>query len=372
MLHAVIMAGGSGTRFWPESRADNPKQLLRMLGDRSMVQATVDRLGDLVPLERVFVATTERLAGPIAEQLSQLPREAVLVEPCKRDTAPCIGLAALRIARCDPNATMAVMPSDHVIGPDESFREAIRLAAALVEDKPQRLVTFGVRPTYPAESFGYVERGEALAWQAATGSSPMPSYLVKQFHEKPSAEVARRYLGAGRYYWNSGIFVWKAQTILDALARYEPATFARLERIAEAADSPEFRDVLDREYSAIGRQGARSIDFAVMEPAAEAGNVVVIEAPFVWDDVGSWRALERLHQPDENGNVVRADRHLAIRTAGTIVRSNVPGHAVVLVGVENLVVIVTPDATLVASKHDEESIRAVTGLIDERGWHELL
>ncbi|MFH1919310.1 MAG: sugar phosphate nucleotidyltransferase, partial [Planctomycetota bacterium] len=205
MLHALIMAGGSGTRFWPESRADRPKQLLKMLGDRTMIQTTVDRLGDLVPPERVFVATTERLAGRIAEQLSQLPREAILVEPCKRDTAPCIGLAAARILREDPDATMAVMPADHVIEPEEDFRNAIRFAADLVEKNPQRLVTFGVRPTYPSESFGYIQRRDRLepdtgagchalakrghvapnmATQATPCHPPPTVYRVEKFHEK--------------------------------------------------------------------------------------------------------------------------------------------------------------------------------------------
>jgi mannose-1-phosphate guanylyltransferase len=371
MLHAVIMAGGAGTRFWPESRADRPKQLLKMVGDRTMIQTTVDRLGDLVPPERVFVATTERLAGQIARQLPQLPQRAFICEPCKRDTAPCIGLAALRILRGDPQATMAVMPADHVIRPPEAFRTAIRFAAALVENSPQRLVTFGIRPTYPAESFGYVERAARLEPDAGTSVDPAPAvYRVKTFHEKPTAQRAAEYLAAGTFYWNSGIFLWKAQTILDALARYEPAMFACIERIGKAFEAPDCDEILQREFPAID---GKSIDFAVMERAAGAGDVVVVEAPFdEWDDVGSWRALERLGQPDQDGNVVHADKHLEIRATGTIARSNVPDHAIVLVGVENLVVIATADATLVANKHDEESIRKVAKLIQERGWDEYL
>ena len=367
MLHALIMAGGAGTRFWPASRAARPKQLLHMLGDRTMIQATVDRLGDLVPLERVLVATTQRLVGPIAEQLSQLPRDAIVVEPCKRDTAPCIGLAAIRVLREDPDATMAVMPSDHVIEPDETFREAIRFAAALVQQRPQRLVTFGIQPTFPAETFGYIEWHQPLEpGAAASFDPPLSVYRVEKFHEKPGADAARRYLEAGKFYWNSGIFVWKAQTILDALARYEPEMFAHLERISQAVDSPDFDEVLQREFTAIERI---SIDYAVMEQAPE---VVVIEAPFRWDDLGTWRALERLRRPDENGNVIDAARHIEVRTTGTIARAGDPDHAVVLVGVEDLVVVVTPDVTLVANKHDEESIRKVIELIEDRGWTEYL
>lgn len=367
MLHAVIMAGGSGTRFWPESRNERPKQLLRIAGDETMIQATVDRLGDLVPPERTFVATTAALAGPIAEQLGELPRKAILVEPCKRDTAPCIGLAAIRIVRDDPDAVMAVMPSDHVIAPAEAFREAIRFAAALVDEQPRRMVTFGITPTYPAESFGYIERGELLPTGAASSADrPAGAYRVRKFHEKPRADVAGQYVASGTFYWNSGIFVWRAQTILDAIAEHRPTMFEHLRRIAEAADDTRFDEVLHREFAAIE---PISIDLGVME---HADDVVVIEAPFDWDDVGSWRALERLRAADGDGNVVDAARHLLLDTAGTIVRSTDPTHVVVTVGVKDLIVIVTPDATLVADKRDEESIRQVTRQLEERGWTEYL
>jgi mannose-1-phosphate guanylyltransferase len=364
MLHAVIMAGGAGTRFWPESRTDRPKQLLAMLGGRTMIQATVDRLGDLVPPERVFVATTHRLVGPIAEQLPELPPTAMIVEPCKRDTGPCIGLAAMRIVREDPDAVMVVMPSDHVIGPDDAFRDAIRFAAALVEDDSTRMVTFGIQPTYPAESFGYIERGEPLE---SLASEKTPSaYRVRKFHEKPKAAVAREYLEAGGYYWNSGIFVWRAKTILDAVRRFQPEMMERLDRIDAAAGSPDHDAVLRREFAAIR---PISIDLGVME---RVEGVVVIEAPFDWDDVGSWRALERLRRPDADGNVIDAARHVGLNTTNTIIRVTDKNHVVVTMGVDGLIVIVTPDATLVANKNDEESIRQITRQLEERGWREYL
>lgn len=367
MLHAIIMAGGAGTRFWPESRAERPKQLLAVVGGRTMVQATVDRLGGLAAPDRVWVATTERLAPEIAGQLPELRRDAVIVEPCKRDTAPCIGLAALRVLREDPDATMALMPSDQVIAPEETFREALLFGAELVEEDPRRLVTFGIRPTYPAETFGYVERGGPLGSPAAQARAHAPAaYRVRRFHEKPDAAAARRYVESGDFYWNSGIFVWKARTILAELKRRRPEMHARLARIAEAAGGPDFDRVLREEFAAI--EGT-SIDYAVMEHAEDA---VVVEAPFDWDDVGSWRALERLHQPDAEGNVVAAARHLGIGAAGTIVRCADAGHVVVTVGVRDLIVIVTPDATLVADKHQEESLRRVTKLLEEKGWKEHL
>lgn len=363
MLHAVIMAGGSGTRFWPESRDRRPKQLLNLVGERSMIQATVDRLAGLVPPERVLVATNIKLAAAIADQLPQLPAGAILGEPCKRDTAPCIGLAAIRVSRDDHEATMVVLPADHVIRPDGAFQQAIRFAAALVDDQAGRIVTFGIRPTYPAETFGYIERGERLYAQAQSGGQPA-AYQVRQFREKPTSDAARRYLESGRFYWNSGIFVWKAATILRALAQHQPDMYAHLERIAAAYGSPDYETVLAREFAAIR---GLSIDYAVLEHAAD---VVVIEAPYDWDDVGSWQALARLRGSDAQGNTI-VGRHVGVDTQGTIVRGG-RDHLIVTLGLKDCVVVHTPDATLVANKHDEESIRQVVKLIQENGWQEYL
>ncbi|MBN1590597.1 MAG: mannose-1-phosphate guanylyltransferase [Pirellulales bacterium] len=360
MLHAVIMAGGAGTRFWPESRIHRPKQVVDMLGGRTMIQATVDRLGNLVPPERTYVATTAVLAEQIAEQLPQLSAEALIVEPCKRDTAPCIGLAAARVLRDDPDAVMALMPSDHVIEPDEIFREAIRFASALVEEDPKRLVTFGIRPTYPAETFGYIERAAPLSGE------PHPAYAVKKFHEKPKADVAKQYVESGKFYWNSGIFVWRADTILQAIAQFQPKMIEHLERIAEAAGLPKADEVLKREFAQIE---PISIDLGVME---HASNVVVVEAPFGWDDMGSWRAMERLRETDSHGNVIDVAKYLGLNTTGSVIRSRQPNHLVVTMGVDDLVIVVTPDATLVANKNDEESIRQITRELQERGWTEYL
>lgn len=360
MLFSVIMAGGSGTRFWPESRHLRPKQLLPLVGVRTMIQATVDRLIGLVPAEQMLVLTNALQADAIAAQLPQLPAGAVIREPCKRDTAPCIGLAALLLLARDANATMAVMPSDHVIGPDEVFRNAVRQAARLVDAQPMRIVTFGVKPTYPAESFGYIERGDAIA----VAADEAPAFRVKKFREKPNAEKAREFVAAGSFYWNSGIFVWKARTIADELRRHQPEMFAHLETIAAAFGTPEFAPTLEREFAAI--QGI-SIDYAVMEHAQE---IAVIEAPYRWDDVGSWQAIARLSSSDSDGNTV-SGKHLGINTQGTIVRGP-NDHLIVTLGLKDCLIVHTPDATLVANKHDEEAIRNVVKLIEERGWREYL
>lgn len=361
MLHAVIMAGGSGTRFWPESRGPLPKQLLKLVGERTMLQSTVDRLGPLAPPERTLIVTGAALVDEVRRQLPALPAAAIVGEPCRRDTAPCIGLAALLVSRHDPHAIMAVMPSDHVISPDDAFQRAIAQAAALVTAKPERIVTFGIRPTYPAESFGYIERGVALP---PGGPGQAPAYQVKQFREKPKADVARQYLAAGTFSWNSGIFVWSAATILQALEERQPEMVARLKSIAAAVGTPDYDEVLEREFTAI--RGV-SIDYAVMEHARD---VVVIEAPFQWDDVGSWQAIARLRGADDQGNTILA-RHVGLNTSGTIVRGP-DGHLIVTLGVTDLIVVHTPEATLVANKHDEESIRELVKMIAERGWEKYL
>jgi mannose-1-phosphate guanylyltransferase len=346
MLYAVIMAGGAGTRFWPASRAARPKQLLDLAGQRTMLQETIDRLGQLVPSDRVLVLTNRNLVDAVSDQLPELPRQAILGEPCKRDTAPCVALAAALLLQRDPDAVMAVLPADQVIRQQDRFREAVSLAVRLVQQDDQRIVTLGIQPTYPAESFGYIERGSILPESSSAGASV---FHVNRFREKPSADVARQYLETGGFYWNSGIFIWKATTILDAIRRYEPEMYEHIEAIAAVAGSDRFDETFDSRFTAIR---GKSIDFAVLE---HYENVVVIEAAFDWDDLGSWRSLERLYGADESGNTV-VGAHLGIRTTGSIIRSS-DRHLVATLGVTDCIIVHTPDATLVANKNDEESIR---------------
>ena len=365
MLHAIIMAGGSGTRFWPASRATTPKQLLQLVGEETMIRQTVDRLDGLVTPEQTLIVTNERLVNTIQAQLPELPPTSIVGEPCKRDTAPCIGLAALLVSRDDPDATMAVMPADHVISPTEKFQAAIMQAADMVDRAPGQIVTFGIKPNYPAEIFGYIQRGESTSTgESASADGEAPTYTVKEFREKPDAATAAKYLDSGNYYWNSGIFIWKAKTILEALAKRQSKMLGHLEKIVADWGTEKQAKTLTTEFTAI--EGI-SVDYAVMEHATD---VAVIEAPYNWDDLGGWQSLARLQGTDDDGNTI-VGKHLGFNTTGTIVRSD-DEHLVVTLGLKDCIIVHTDNATLVANKNDEESIRKVVKELEGRGWSEYL
>ena len=359
MLHALIMAGGGGTRFWPRSRQKKPKQFLNLVGDRSLLQQAVDRLEAMVPPQRTWVITAARHEGEVAEHLPDLPRERIIGEPCGRDTAACIGLGAALIALEDPEAVMMVTPADHVIEPVQEFRRAAQVAQQMVEDHPGSLVTFGIPPTYPATGYGYLERGPLIAQRQG-----ISIFNVAAFREKPSADLAEQWVVSGRYFWNSGIFFWKARTILDAITANQPKLALAVATIAEAWKTPRREEVLRKEYEALTRI---SIDYAVLEHAEE---VLVVQAPYQWDDVGSWLALERMHPQDADGNTILAN-HCGMDTTHCVVAAE-PGFLVTTVGVDHLLIIKDGDALLVADRRDEAAVKNLVQLLKARGLEKYL
>lgn len=354
MLHAVIMAGGGGTRFWPRSRMKRPKQFLTLTGDRSLIQTALDRIEAPVPPERCWVITGAAHQDETARQLPTVPAGHIVGEPCGRDTAACIGLGAALIARDDPAASMIVMPADHVIEPVQEFRRAVHVAELMAEEHPQALVTFGIMPTYPATGYGYIHRGAEVAHRQG-----VTVFRVQGFREKPKADAAEKFFHSGEYYWNGGIFVWKAATILNYLRDLQPKLYAAVDRVAAAWGTPRRDEVLRGEYAALEKI---SIDYAVMERAKE---VLVVQAPFLWDDVGSWHALERMQPQDAEGNTVQAT-HCGLNTRNCIIVGE-PGRLIATGGVSHLVIVQDGDATLVADRCDEKTVKELVELLKKKG-----
>ncbi len=358
MLHAVIMAGGSGTRFWPLSRLETPKQLLNLTGEETMIQQTANRCAGLIDRSRLWVVTNSKQIAATRNQLPDLPEENFLIEPAARNTAPCIALAAAHLLKQDRDARMLVMPADHLISTQEDFQNGVATALELVESEPNTLSLFGVVPVFPSTGFGYIERGRALS--VSRGNA----FNVKSFREKPERAVAEQYLQASSFFWNCGIFLWNAETILEALRKYEPELIERIDRIAAAIGSENYQRVLEEEFPLCP---AVSIDYAVLERAHE---IAVVEAPFQWDDLGSWQALQRLFGEDEKGNTV-IGLHRGIETTDCLIRSD-GDHLIATIGVKNCVIVHTPDVTLVADKSDENAIKQLIEMLQQQNLQRYL
>ncbi|MBI3944500.1 MAG: mannose-1-phosphate guanylyltransferase [Armatimonadetes bacterium] len=336
MLVPLIIAGGGGTRLYPVSRESRPKQLMRVVGDRTMVQEAYARVAGLAPAERIHVATTQPLYEPIRAQLPEVPAENYIIEPVGRDTGPSIAYASLTIRRRHPDSTMLVVSADHVIRPVARFHRTVERAAEVAQ-LTHGLVTIGIRPTRPETGYGYIKPGEAHhAFQE-----------VERFTEKPDRDTAERFVAEG-YYWNSGMFVWEATAICQALNTHLPDIYDGVQRIVEGGKPaeevfPELRRV--------------SIDYGVME---RAGNVYVVEADFLWDDVGSWSALERVMESDESRNVVRGD-FLAIESDHCIVHSD--EGLVAAIGVSDLVIVKAGDVVLVCRKERDQDVKELVQML---------
>jgi mannose-1-phosphate guanylyltransferase len=356
MEYAVIMAGGSGTRLWPLSRENTPKQSLKLAGTRTMFQQAVDRLFPLFSPERVFVVTRAEHADILKKQSPEIPACNFIIEPEGRGTAPAIGLAAIHLRAADPDAVMAVLTADHAIKDIQAFQTALQAGAEVA--KRGYLVTMGIKPESPSTGFGYIEQGETL--EPASG---LPVYQVERFIEKPSLETAARMVQSGEYSWNSGMFIWKITRILKEFQSQMPGFYAQLEELAQSVGQAGYDPALARTWPKVGKQ---TIDYGIMEGA---GDVAVIPVNIGWSDVGSWSSLFELLPLDANGNAWTGE-HVAVDTRDTLVFST--ERLVTVVGVQGLIIVDTPDALLVCARGREQDVREVVRILKESGKAQYL
>jgi len=358
--HAVIMAGGSGTRLWPLSRAERPKQLLDVVAGESgtahsLLVEAFDRLRAVLPADRIWVCTAARYGEQVRAALPELRPDRLILEPVPRDTANAVGLAAALVADADPDAELAVVSADHVIRPVDRFAATLERAYDALSVRPDALVTLGITPTSPATGFGYVQKGAPAGVPGVAEAAG--------FREKPDRATAEAYLASGDYLWNSGMFVWRAATVLDALADHLPETAEGLRRIVAAPPGPERDTVLAEVFPALQKI---SVDYAVLEPAAtQPGRVLVADLDVDWLDVGSWPALAHTLDTDGAGNAVRG-LTVVLDGSGNIVLSDDPDHVVALVGVHDSVVVHTSDVTMVCPVTDAERVKQLLAAVEER------
>lgn len=352
--YALILAGGRGTRFWPRSRTQTPKQLLNFLGEQSLLQQTVERLRPVIPPERIWILTNGYLRKAIGKQLPEVPARQIIAEPAQRNTAPCLALAARVIAETDPNAVLGVFPADHYITKPARFRQFVR--AALRAAQSDKLVTLGIEPRWPETGYGYLE----LPPEAKAGSlAPLP---VKQFHEKPDLATAQRFLAAGAFFWNAGMFFWRAETFLTAMSEFLPRTAGLLDQLP-----PYSNRTFTKRLEAIYPEAENiSVDFAVMEPASKRGQVISIPTDDIgWNDLGSWNAVYAL-------NPQQALRTPTLTHEAQRCLVDAPGKLVALVGVQDLVVVDTPDALLIASRERAQDVGQIVKQLEKLKRSDLL
>jgi mannose-1-phosphate guanylyltransferase/mannose-6-phosphate isomerase len=356
-LYAVILAGGSGTRFWPFSRELWPKQMLEIVGEDSLLRRALHRLDGFIPPERIALVTTSTLAPEIENHLAPLGKRAreikLIKEPVGRNTAAAIGLASVYLSRIDPEAVMLAMPSDHLIQNIEAFLEGVRRATRAAQEG--FLVTFGIKPTRPETGYGYIEVEEAQGGEGA------PFLRVRRFVEKPDLEKAKAYLRAGNFFWNSGIFVWKVSKMMEEMARHLPALFRGLKAIEEALGTEKEEETIQTVY---GELESISIDYGVLE---KSERVVTIPASFDWSDIGSWSALDEVLEPDEKGNIVRGNV-IAVDSEGSILFGG--ERIVAAIGLKGMIVADTVDATLIAPKDRAQDVRRVVEELKRNGREE--
>jgi len=362
MDYAVIMAGGTGKRLWPLSRQKRPKQVLKLFDGETLLRRCYERLCPIFDGRNIIVLTNANYADVVRENLPELPKENVIAEPAVRDTASAIGLIATVLSKTDSQATMAVVTADQIIRPAEAIQQALKDALAFVHDKQEALVTFGIQPTFPSTLLGYIKCGEPEEYPQCKNKV----YRVEAFKEKPDEQTAKQYVDSGRYFWNSGMFVWKAETIRANLARFLPESTEPLEKIRAAWGSPDQQKVLEEWFVKLPQI---SIDYAVME---KAENVYAIKLDCEWLDMGSFAALADVISADTDGNVVVAGKSELLDCRNNIVVTEQDGHLIAGIGLKDMIIAHSPDATLVCPVNETHRLKELLERIKEHGGERFL
>ncbi|MBU0529729.1 NTP transferase domain-containing protein [bacterium] len=352
-MYCVIMAGGSGTRFWPYSRHTRPKQLLKIVGETSMLQMTVDRLKKINTVQDIFIVTRQDLADTIKEEITGVKPENIIIEPSGKNTAPCIGLSALKISKLEKNAVMGIFPADHLIVGHNDFAKALT-TAKYITLKKNALVTIGLKPTFPSTGYGYIQ------YDLDSDSDHLDAYKVKVFAEKPHLSLAEKFIESGDFLWNSGMFIWSVDIFFKNLQKHMPDLFHQLRQIDKLIKAgKDFKEVWERIKPV-------SIDYGLME---KAKGVYLIKAKFEWSDLGSWNTVyDHTHKTDE-GNAIKGDG-IVLNGKNNFIQSN--NRLTAIVGLDNIVVVNTNDATLVISKEHVEDIKKLVEHIKKQNRKELL
>lgn len=356
-IFSLIMAGGSGTRFWPRSKTVKPKQYLNLFGTESLLQSTIKRFSKFTSAENIYVVSGKSQATVLEQQTTLLPKANLIYEPVGKNTLPCIGLAAMFAEMENPDGIMVVTPSDHLIENDELFEDTV-LAAVKIADERNGIVTIGITPTYPATGYGYVQTSENI-----TGSEKIKQFKVERFVEKPNEATATEYLKQGGFYWNSGLFVFKISIFLDAVKQFAPSLYSDLRKIQADLGKPSFDRTLDKIYRAVE---SISVDYGIME---HAKNIYLVEGNFVWNDLGSWESVYLTSEKDENGNA-GAGESIVIDSKNSYIYSETG--LIALVGLDDVIVVQDGNTTLVCKRDKAEEIKKVVDRLKEENKNEYL
>ena len=353
MRHAMIMAGGSGTRLWPMSRGNIPKQLIGLFDGQSLLEIATNRIQNIVSKECRWICANEKHSNLICQTISAINKENIIGEPEGRDTLNAVGLTAAILQHQDPDAIFAVLTSDHIITPQEEFESCLNKGFELIEQDNTRFVTFGITPTRPATGYGYIELGNAIDLGAAE---------CKRFVEKPDLATAQKYLDSGQFAWNSGMFIFHAKTFLDALSRLQPETYEGFQQIIDSLSSDLAKKTLKQVYPTLNKI---SVDYGIMEPAASDNIVSICTVPMQvqWLDVGSWTSYSETLNSNKSGNKSNA-KHVHLDSTNTLCFSDNPEHTIATIGCQNLIIVHTQDATLVFPASEAERVKELHGIVD--------